>query len=81
MSQKYDNRGQISLWLNEKYEVGGKYPKYKGSVILMDGSSREVALWENDSDNPKAPALKGKHEEKKERAEDAPETLDDEIPF
>jgi hypothetical protein len=47
----------------------------------MDGSLREVALWENDSENPKAPALKGKHEEKRERAEAAPEALDDEIPF
>ena len=32
MSQTYDNKGQVALWPNEKYEAGGPHPRFKGNV-------------------------------------------------
>ena len=64
MSQQYDNKGQVALWANEKYEAGGTHPRLKGNLVahrdIAAGETIDVALWDGSSDNPKAPSLKGK---------------------
>tara|TARA_R110000796_G_scaffold55240_2_gene128747 strand:+ start:1617 stop:1880 length:264 start_codon:yes stop_codon:yes gene_type:complete len=87
MSQ-YDNTGKVSLWSNETYEAGGKQPRLKGMAYapydMKAGEAMEVALWDNNSEHPKAPALTGKLDRKRE-AQAAPAMaatpVDDSIPF
>ena len=87
MSQ-YDNTGKVSLWSNETYEAGGRQPRLKGTVFahrdLKAGEAMDIAVWDNNSENPKAPALTGKVEDKRE-APAAPAMaatpVDDSIPF
>ena len=68
MSQTYDNKGQVALWPNEKYEAGGPHPRFKGNVIaprdIKAGEQLDIAVWDSNSENPKAPALKGKVSDK-----------------
>ena len=87
MSQ-YDNTGKVSLWSNETYEAGGRQPRLKGTVFahrdLKAGEAMDIAVWDNNSENPKAPALTGKLDRKRE-APAAPAVaatpVDDSIPF
>ena len=85
----YDNKGQVALWPNEKYEAGGPHPRFKGNIIahrdIKAGEQIDIAVWDGNSENPKAPALKGKVEDKREaQATPAPASaavLNDNVPF
>ena len=95
MSQTYDNTGTTALWRNEKYEPGGKAPRLKGHVYahrdIKAGDKFAIALWDSNSENDKAPALRGKVEDlRKPEAQNAPApasipdpapVTSDEIPF
>jgi len=67
MSQTYDNTGTIALWLNEKYEPGGKAPRLKGHAYahrdIKAGEKFAIAVWDSNSENERAPALRGKAED------------------
>ena len=85
---KYDNRGQVSLWKNDTDNP--KAPMLKGTYIahrdIKEGESIDIALWRNDSENPKAPTLKGKGQDRQEQKRDSYESsfedsLDADIPF
>lgn len=87
MSQQYDNKGQVALWANEKYEAGGTHPRLKGNLVahrdIAAGETIDVALWDGSSENPKAPSLKGKVSDKFEPQQSAPAgtAASDSIPF
>lgn len=67
MSQTYDNTGTVALWRNEKYEAGGKAPRLKGHVYahrdIKAGEKFAIAVWDSNSENDRAPALRGKAED------------------
>jgi hypothetical protein len=87
MSQTYDNKGQVALWSNEKYQAGGPHPRLKGNLVahrdIAAGETIDVALWDGNSENPKAPSLKGKVSDKFEPQASAPAgtVASDSIPF
>ena len=87
MSQQYDNKGQVALWANEKYEAGGTHPRLKGNLVahrdIAAGETIDVALWDGSSENPKAPILKGNISDKFEPQQSAPAgtQANDSIPF
>lgn len=87
MTQQYDNKGQIALWNNEKHEKGGKAPYLKGSFFahrdIKAGEKIDIGLWVQESDNPKAPRLKGKIADpyKGDGGNNLSQPVDDEIPF
>jgi hypothetical protein len=87
MSQTYDNTGTAALWSNEKYEAGGSHPRLKGSFYahrdIKAGEQIDIALWDSNSENPKAPALKGKVSDKYVADGGAPAgtQANDSIPF
>jgi hypothetical protein len=95
MSQTYDNTGTTALWRNEKYEPGGKAPRLKGHVYahrdIKAGDKFAIALWDSNSENDKAPALRGKVEDIRKpdaQSASAPASIpdpapvtSDEIPF
>lgn len=68
MSQTYDNTGKVSMWANPKYEAGGRQPRMKGKIFAhrdyAAGEEIEISLWDNNSENPKAPAMTGKLSDK-----------------
>lgn len=55
---KFKDVGDISLWNNNR-GTSEKSPTLTGDVEI-EGRKYRVALWNNQSDNPKAPRLKGK---------------------
>jgi hypothetical protein len=67
MSQAFDNTGTTAVWRNEKYEAGGKAPRFKGHVYahrdIKAGEKVAIAYWDSNSDNDKAPVLRGKVED------------------
>ena len=85
----YDNTGKVSMWSNESYTAGGKQPRFKGMAYapydMKAGEAMEVALWDNDSEHPKAPALTGKLDRKREaqapQAQPEPALASNEVPF
>jgi hypothetical protein len=85
----YDNTGKVSMWSNEKYVAGGTQPRLKGTLYAhrdyKAGEPIDIALWDNNSENPKAPALTGKLEDRREaQAAPAPApaaVLNDSVPF
>ena len=87
MSQQYDNSGTAALWSNDKYQAGGSHPRLKGSFYahrdIKAGEQVDIALWDSNSENPKAPALKGKISDKFEPQASAPAgtVASDSIPF
>lgn len=87
MTQQFDNKGQIALWTNEKHEKGGKAPYMKGSLFahrdIKAGEKIDIGLWLQESDNPKAPKLKGKIADpyKGDGGNNLSQPVDDEIPF
>ena len=93
MSQQYDNKGTAALWGNEKYQAGGSHPRLKGSFYahrdIKAGEQIDIALWDSNSENPKAPALRGKISDKyvadggapAAAPAAAPASLDDNVPF
>lgn len=54
MSNYEQKNGQITVWKNEKYEVGGKQPYAKGKGLDLNGKEIEVTLW-----IPKSDKIKG----------------------
>ena len=60
---EYDNKGQVSIWGN-KDATNPKAPKWRGSFYahrdIKAGEEIDIALWRNESDNPRAPVMKGK---------------------
>lgn len=64
---EYDNSGQIALW-GKKPDAGPNAPVAKGHFFahrdIRAGEQIEVALWNNESDNPNAPRMKGKVSDK-----------------
>ena len=88
MSQAYDNKGTTALWSNENYVAGGSHPRLKGNFYahrdIKAGEQIDIALWDANSENPKAPALKGKISDKRDaQSSPAPVStpMDDSIPF
>jgi len=87
MSKQYDNKGTISLWPNENYQAGGKYPRFKGSAYahrdIKAGEQIDVAVWDGKSENPKAPVLQGTVSDKYVADGGAPAGTDagDSVPF
>ena len=89
----YDNTGTTALWRNDKYEAGGKAPRLKGHFFahrdIKAGDKVAVAYWDSNSDNEKAPMLKGKVEDVYQAdagqpmQQPAPQStqMSDEIPF
>ena len=45
MSNYVPKNGEITVWKNDKYEIGGKYPYAKGKGLNLDGKQVEIALW------------------------------------
>lgn len=87
MSQTYDNTGTTALWRNEKYEPGGKAPRLKGHVYahrdIKAGDKFAIALWDSNSENDKAPALRGKVEDIRKpdaQSASAPASIPDSAP-
>ena len=91
----YDNRGKVSLWKKDQ-NAPEKAPILRGTVVaprnIREGEEMEIALWKNDSSNPKAPALTGKLSDKFKpdapqqsdnvaRPEPEAAPYDEEIPF
>ena len=67
MAEQYS----ISLWKNNDQNEEGTRPVLKGTV--QDDTRTavfEIALWRNDSENPKAPTLTGKLRRAEKKAED-----------
>jgi hypothetical protein len=64
----YDNTGKVSLWVNEKHDPSGRQPRLKGKLFAhrdySAGEEIDIALWDNSSENPKAPAMSGKLSDK-----------------
>ena len=87
MSQQYHNKGQVALWSNENYQAGGSHPRLKGNFVahrdIVAGETIDVALWDSNSENPKAPSLKGKVSDKFEPTASAPAgtVASDSVPF
>ncbi len=86
MTQQYDNKGQISLWNNQK--TNERAPDMKGSFFahrdISAGEKIDVSIWNNMTDNAKAPVLKGKISDVYMKPEGAPavaQPVDDNIPF
>ena len=77
------------MWSNEKYVAGGTQPRLKGTLYAhrdyKAGEPIDIALWDNNSENPKAPALTGKVEDKREAGAAPMSTpaavLNDSVPF
>lgn len=74
---KYEKVGSISLWKNDRHE-SNKDPVLKGTVEIGDRKIN-VSIWKNQSDNPKAPTLKGSLTQ--EQGADVGGDFDDDIPF
>jgi hypothetical protein len=52
--------GKVSLWKNDFAAGNEKSPVLRGSIQDEDGNViADIALWANNSDNSKAPTLKG----------------------
>ena len=50
----YENKpGTGTIWKNDKYEKGGKYPYAKGIVKGLNGEDLDVVLWVPKSDKIK----------------------------
>jgi len=87
MSQSYDNTGTVALWPNEKYLEGGPHPRFKGHAYahrdIKAGEQIDIAVWDGGSENPKAPALKGKVSDKftPETSAPAGTQASDSVPF
>lgn len=86
MSQ-YDNTGQVALW-GKKPEDSEKAPDAKGHFYahrdIKKGEKVQVALWRNESDNPKAPKMKGKVSDAQHQQNNdgyTPPADDSDIPF
>jgi hypothetical protein len=66
---EYDNRGKVSLWRNSKRQENPNAPAYKGVIVahrdIREGEELDLALWPNDSDNPRAPQVTGKVSDKR----------------
>ena len=45
MSNYVPKNGEITVWKNDKYEIGGKYPYAKGKGLNLDGKQVEITLW------------------------------------
>lgn len=85
----YENKpGTGTIWKNDKYEKGGKYPYANGIIKGFNGEDLDVALWIPKSDKIKGFNLTMKPFEKKVNnnaannsyATSAPEEVDD-LPF
>lgn len=65
---EYDNKGEIALW-GKRDGAGESAPVLKGSFYahrdIKAGEQIDVALWRNESKNPKAPILTGKVSDKR----------------
>ena len=84
---EYDNRGQVSIWKNDK-ATSDKAPVLRGTVVahrdIAEGEEVEISLWKNDNVNERAPVLKGKIKDKfaGESENPAPKKSDfDDLPF
>ncbi len=69
---EYDNRGQAQLWSNkEGVQKNEKAPRWKGTFVahrdIKEGEEVDIAMWANDSDNPRAPVMKGKISDRQDR--------------
>lgn len=51
-------QGKIALW-RKTPEAGSRQPHFSGVITLENGVTISVSLWEQESDNPLAPVLKG----------------------
>ncbi len=60
-NQKFDNEKRISIWEAEA-QSGLQY--FNGTVMI-DGVDYVISLFNNESENPKAPVLTGRIEVKK----------------
>lgn len=45
MSDYIPKNGEITVWKNDKYEVGGRYPYAKGRGVNLDGKQVDITLW------------------------------------
>ena len=50
MSDYKPKPGELTVWKNDKYEVGGKQPYARGSGIDLNGTPVQVTLWIPKSD-------------------------------
>ena len=57
MSEHKPRPGDITLWMNEKYEDGGNQPYAKGKGIDLNGTNVKGALWMPKSDKMKGRAF------------------------
>lgn len=60
MEKKFDNNLQMSVW--ERETKNGD--TFLSGTVEIDGVVYDVALFKNNSENPKAPKYKGKLKEK-----------------
>ena len=64
----YDNNGKVSLWKNDGYSPEGKQPWVRGSAVahrdIKAGEEVDLSLWINRSENPRAPKLTGRLQDK-----------------
>ena len=87
----YDNSGKISMWKNEGFAPEGDRPWVRGILVahrdIKAGEELDLSLWINRSENPKAPKLTGRLQDKYQAAPAAPVAapepamIDDDIPF
>lgn len=50
MSDYKPKPGELTVWKNDKYEVGGRQPYARGKGIDLNGTPVEVTLWIPKSD-------------------------------
>ena len=85
---EYDNRGQIALWKFVSPTNNADAPAATGHFYahrdIKEGEKIDVSLWKESSQNPNAPVMKGKIQDKyvKDGFTDAPAVADESgIPF
>ena len=88
---EFDNKGKISMWKNEGYIPAGNKPWVRGTIVahrdIEAGEELDLSLWINRSENPRAPKLTGKVQDKYQAnapvAAPEPAMIDDfdDVPF
>ena len=78
---EYDNKNTFVLFKNDK-QGNDKRPDYTGTLVLEDGTEKQLAAWIRESKKDGSKFMSGTISEKRERQQEpAPALEGDDVPW
>ena len=78
---EYDNKNTFVLFKNDK-QGNDKRPDYSGTIVLEDGTEKQLAAWIRESKKDGSKFMSGTISEKRERQKEPTPALEgDDVPW